>query len=116
MTGTVAVCTGLSDVDAVRSHPERLARFTPEMAQVSGQLKRFLRETVYESSTLVQARSDSVARVSGLFEFLLKHPDRMPAVYREESAREPLHRQVCDYIAGMTDGFLLRTSEQLGIS
>ncbi len=37
------------------------------------------------------------------------------AAYLEDSAAEPLHRQVCDYIAGMTDGFFERTCAQLGI-
>jgi dGTPase len=116
MEGTLAACEGLYDVEAVRTHPERIARFTPEAAQASAQLKQFLRQSVYESPALVRARSDSVSQIAGLFEFLLQHPYRMPAVYREESAGQPLHRQVCDYIAGMTDGFFLRTAVQLGVS
>jgi dGTPase len=93
-----------------------VARFTAETAGTSAQLKKFLRESVYESPALVRARSDSVSQISGLFEFLLEHPERMPAAYLGESAAQPLHRQVCDYIAGMTDGFFLRTAAQLGIS
>jgi dGTPase len=116
MEGTVSACEGLPDVDAVRAHPERVARFTLEAAKTSAQLKRFLRASVYESPVLVQARSESVSRIAGLFELLLAHPDRMPAAYLAESAEQPLHRQVCDYIAGMTDGFFLRTAAQLGIS
>jgi dGTPase len=116
MEGTVEACSILSGVDDVRAHPARAAQFTREIAQASAQLKRFLRESVYESPALVRARSDSVSQIARLFEFLLKHPDAMPAVYREESAGQPLHRQVCDYIAGMTDGFFLRTAAQLGIS
>jgi dGTPase len=115
MAGTVAACATLADVDAVRAHSERVARFTPEAAETSLQLKRFLRESVYESPALVRARNDSVARIAGLFEFLMQHPDRMPAVYREESATEAPHRQVCDYIAGMTDGYFVRTCELLGV-
>jgi dGTPase len=114
--GTIAAGANLTDVDAVRAHPQRVARFTPETARTSAQLKRFLRDKVYESPALVQARTDSVSRISSLFEFLLAHPGRMPAVYLEESASQPLHHQVCDYIAGMTDGFFLRTTTQLGIS
>jgi dGTPase len=116
MEGTVAACEGLTDVDDVRRHPERVARFTPEAAATSAQLKTFLRGSVYESHALVQARSESVSQIAGLFELLLEHPHRMPPVYREESAGQPLHRQVCDYIAGMTDGFFLRTAAQLGTS
>jgi dGTPase len=116
MDGTVTACSSLTSVEAVRLHPERVARFTEEAAQTSAQLKRFLRASVYESPALVRARSESVSQIAGLFELLLAHPDRMPAAYRAESAGQPLHRQVCDYIAGMTDGFFLRTAAQLGIS
>ena len=119
MEGTVEACdacAGLTSVEGVRLHPGRVARFTPDAARTSAQLKKFLRESVYESPALVQARSESVSQIAGLFELLLEHPDRMPAVYLAESSGQPLHRQVCDYIAGMTDGFFLRTAAQLGIS
>lgn len=113
--GTVAAAHGLADVDAVRSHPGRVVRFTPATAEGAAQLKRFLRAQVYESEQLVRDRQCSVERITQLFELLLRQPDLMPAVYREESAGEPLHRQVCDYIAGMTDGFFARTCTQFGI-
>ena len=115
LEGTVAAAQGLADVDAVRAHPERVVRFTPATAEGAAQLKRFLRAEVYESEQLVQERQRSVERIARLFELLLAQPDLMPAAYREESAGEPLHRQVCDYIAGMTDGFFARTCDQLGI-
>ena len=116
MEGTVSACAGLTDVDAVRLHPGRVARFTPDAAEASAQLKRFLRQSVYESAALVRARSDSVGLIRELFEFLIAHPDRMPAAYLEDSAGQPLHRQVCDYIAGMTDGYFIRTCEHLGVA
>jgi dGTPase len=113
--GTVAAAQGLADVDAVRAHPGRVVCFTPATAEGAAQLKRFLRAQVYESEQLVQDRQRSVERIARLFELLLAQPNLMPATYLEESAGEPLHRQVCDYIAGMTDGFFARTCEQLGI-
>jgi len=51
--------------------------------------------------------------VAELFRHFLDHPDALPESYREEAGCEPLHRAVCDYIAGMTDGFLRRTHEQV---
>jgi len=110
--GTVAAAQGLADVDAVRAHPGRVVRFTPATAEGAAQLKRFLRAQVYESEQLVQDRQRSVERIAQLFEILLRQPELMPAAYLEESAGEPLHRQVCDYIAGMTDGFFARTWEK----
>ena len=110
---TVAAARDLADVEAVRAHPGRVVRFTPATAEGAAQLKRFLRAQVYESEQLVQDRHRSVERIAQLFEILLRQPERMPAAYLEESAGEPLHRQVCDYIAGMTDGFFARTCSQL---
>ncbi|MGH9591577.1 MAG: dGTP triphosphohydrolase [Bryobacteraceae bacterium] len=115
MEGTTAAADGLRDVESVRAHPARIARFTAATAEGSAQLKRFLRASVYESEALVESRSNSIGRIAALFEFFLSHPDRLPASYLEESAGQPLHRQVCDYIAGMTDGFFERTCSQMGI-
>ena len=68
---------------------------------------------MYQSQRLVDARGDSTALIGALFERFMKHPEMLPVNYLEESAGEPLHRQVCDYIAGMTDGFLLKTCAQM---
>ena len=62
-----------------------------------------------------EGRRESTGRIEAVFGFFMKHPDRLPVNYLEETAGDPLHRKVCDYIAGMTDGFLVRTCAQLGI-
>ena len=115
MEGTEAAVDGLADVEAVRANPVRVARFTPEAAAASAQLKDFLRFSVYESAQLIAGRRESTGRIEALFRFFMQHPERLPANYLEESAGEPLHRKVCDYIAGMTDGFLVRTCTQTNI-
>ena len=51
--------------------------------------------------------------IGELFSFFLEEPGRLPEAYREQSRAEPPHRMVCDYIAGMTDGFFYRTYEQM---
>ena len=113
--GTAAAGQGLSGVEQVRACPLRVARLTEETAIGAAELKRFLRAKVYSSDAVVHARAHSSGRIVALFEFLLEHPERMPANYREQSAGQPPHRQVCDYIAGMTDGFFLKTCDALGL-
>ena len=51
--------------------------------------------------------------IGELFRFFLDHPDRLPENYVEEAENQPLHRIVCDYIAGMTDGFFERCYREL---
>lgn len=113
MEGTVAETRGISDVDEVRAHPRRIARFSEETAAGSAQIKALLSSTVYQSQQLADARRESVSRIAALFERFLESPELLPVNYLEESAGQPAHRVVCDYIAGMTDRFLLRTFTQL---
>jgi dGTP triphosphohydrolase len=46
---------------------------------------------------------------------LLDHPEALPQEYREFSVGESPERVVCDYIAGMTDGFFHRTYAAAGL-
>jgi dGTPase len=115
IAGTVerAAAAGAESVDDVRRFPSRLAAFTSETAETSRALKRFLFAKVYASPALGDDRARSMAQIAELFEFFLQHPERLPETYREQTAGEPAHRAVCDYIAGMTDGFFRRTYEQM---
>lgn len=116
MEGTVEAAAGLADVDQVRAHPERVACFSPETAAGAAQLKSFLRAVVYQSVGLEAARRESLGRIQALFDLFMTHPDRLPLNYLEESTSQPMHRRVCDYIAGMTDGYLERTCVQMKIA
>ncbi|MGZ4836722.1 MAG: hypothetical protein ACXVZZ_13850 [Terriglobales bacterium] len=51
--------------------------------------------------------------MSDLFQHWTAHPEALPTSYREQSEREPVHRVVCDYIAGMTDSFILQKHAEL---
>jgi dGTPase len=111
--GTVAASTasGVASVDDVRSHPERLARLSPGPAKTNAALKEFLRKHVYYCEPLVAERTKSSGAVAELFQFFIDNPDRLPDTYEEPGA--PLHRIVCDYIAGMTDGYFRRVHRQM---
>jgi dGTPase len=103
---------GVTSVEEARAFPSRLAAFTPETAQTSKSLKRFLYAKVYASQALGDDRNRSMTMIAELFQFFLDYPDRLPQVYSDQTLTEPAHRVVCDYIAGMTDGFFRRTFQQ----
>jgi dGTPase len=42
-----------------------------------------------------------------MFALFMKSPQELPASYQEKTSTEPLHRIVCDYVAGMTDSYIL---------
>src|SRR5271155_131547 len=104
---------GVETVEDVRRLPRRLAGFSPSVAQENGRLKRFLHLRLYSQPAIAEDRDRSVAALDALFRFFLEHPGRMPEQYEEQAATEPRHRVVCDYIAGMTDHFLLRQCQEI---
>lgn len=107
-----AVCrAGVGTVDEVRCYPTRLGMFSDAARETNAALKRFLRERVYFSEALVAERARSSSAVQELFEYFVNRPDQLPELYADEARREPVHRVVCDYIAGMTDSFFWRVYE-----
>jgi dGTPase len=105
--------SGVETVEDVRHQRQRLASFSPAMAKLNGDLKRFLFARLYSQPTIVEDRDRSVAALDALFSFFLDDPQRLPRQYAERSAQQPPHRVICDYIAGMTDHFLLRQCHEL---
>ena len=112
-TRQAALDAGLERCEQVRKHPVRLACFTIDVRETNQAIKEFLHSRVYGSRTLAAERERSTGMIAKLFQFYLNQPDRMPEPYSDQAADQPLHRVVCDYIAGMTDGFFARTYESI---
>jgi dGTPase len=108
-----AVASGARSVEDVRRLPARLAGFSPQLVAENAQLKRFLLERLYDHPAIVVDRERSVEALGQLFEFYVGHPDKMPKSYAELANLTAPYRVVCDYIAGMTDHFLLRQHAEL---
>jgi dGTPase len=112
--GTVeaADAASVDNVETVRAHPRRLAAFTLTAHAANRALKQFLHHTLYYSEPMAGERRRSAAQIAELFEFWIAHPDKLPENYVESLSNAPVHRVVCDYIAGMTDGYFLRCYQQ----
>ena len=99
---------GVETVTDVRRHPARLAKFSPQTAEASAQCKAFMRQYIYCAEAVISERKASMDRMSWLFEHFVVNQASMPANYEDAALERPRHRVVCDYIAGMTDGFFNR--------
>lgn len=112
-TGREIETSGVKTVEDVRRHPRRLAGFSTGVAQRNATLKGFLNTRLYSHPAISDERDRSILALDALFRFFLENPAHMPRAYAELAEKEPLHRVVCDYIAGMTDHFLLRQHQEL---
>jgi dGTPase len=97
---------GVRSANAVRRHPERLFAFSDAVEQERQQTKAFLYQNLYFSSALEADHQKAEQVISELFEFFMKSPGELPPNYQEKMNHEPLHRIVCDYLAGMTDNYI----------
>jgi dGTPase len=112
-TGKQIEVSEVKTVEDVRKHPRRLASFSVEAAKAAASLKRFLNERLYSNAAIAEEREHSVKALDKMFTLYLESPGRMPANYAAQAKSEPVHRVVCDYIAGMTDHYLLRQHGEL---
>ncbi len=105
--------SGVSALDDVRRYGQRLAAFSDEVDAERQQVKSFLYEHLYYSAPLLPEKRRAERVVTTLFEYWMQRPETLPASYREKHDQEPPERLVCDYIAGMTDNFILEQHRRL---
>ena len=104
--------SGVTSVEDVRQAPKRFAGFSEKVAERNAELKRFLFTNIYDRAVITEDRDRSVRCLEELFDYYQHSRGSMPASHEELTRTEPRHEVVCDYIAGMTDQFLLRQHAQ----
>jgi dGTPase len=100
--------SGASSTEDIRHAPKRLAGFSAAAAAHNAELKRFLFAHIYNHPAITEDRDRSVKCLEGLFAYYLSTSGSMPPSHEELVQTQARHVIVCDYIAGMTDQFLLR--------
>ena len=114
---TTRACIGAAGVKSegdVRAFPGRLAAFSPEVDAERAQVKAFLYEKLYFSPDLQPEKQEAERVITDLFNYWGAHPESLPSSYQERvrSEDQPMVRIVCDYIAGMTDNFILEQHQR----
>nr|WP_246302091.1 dNTP triphosphohydrolase [Granulicella arctica] len=98
---------GAESLAAIRAHSERLAVFSPEVEAERLQEKQYLYDTLYTCEALSLEHDKAEEVVTALFDYWISEPEELPQGYFDEVQTEGLARVVADYIAGMTDSFIL---------
>jgi dGTPase len=99
--------SGATSLADIRKLGERMAVFSPRAESERREEKRYLYDTLYTCSALELEHSKGEEVVTELFEFWMAEPNELPESYIAEVESEGLARVVADYIAGMTDNFIL---------
>jgi dGTPase len=106
---------GIQDLEEIRRAPERLAGFSPEMERLRREAKEFLYQNLYLCEDLRYGHEQAARVISDLFTAWMAQPTLLPANYASQAAGDDGPRVIADYIAGMTDHFILETHRKVGM-
>jgi len=104
---------GADSLADIRRHPTRLALFSPQVEAERLQEKRYLYDTLYTCPALEHEHDKAEEVVTALFDYWINDPEELPTGHFDEVEKEGLARVVADYIAGMTDSFILLQYAQI---
>lgn len=107
---------GVETAEDARLARRPMVQFSSATMQELGRLRAFLFEHMYRHERINEMRAEAAEAIAALFAAYMDQPARMPGEWAEralagDEARRA--RAVCDYIAGMTDGYALEERARL---
>jgi dGTPase len=105
---------GATTLKDVRRAPQRLAALSAQLEAERQAIKKFLYANLYNSPGQEQEHTRAEEVITQLFAILMADPGLMPADHQAQIPAEGLARTVADYIAGMTDRYIMQLWERCG--
>jgi dGTPase len=99
--------------DDVRRQHAPLIRYSDELAGANRALRKFLYQNVYYHPRVAEVNRRACEMLRCVFEAYLVDPDRLGDGATRRIENQGLHRTVCDYVAGMTDRYLMEEYERI---
>lgn len=112
-TERLVVRAGVKSADEVRLHAQALVQYSPARRRLNQEMRKYLFQNLYFSRAVDDANSRAVRILAELFKFYLAHPREIGEQSRKRIRTEGLHRAVCDYLAGMTDRYVMQEYQRL---
>ena len=109
---SAAEASGAKNWEDVRRLPARIARPDESTAATMREIRSVLTESYYDAMVTQRIATRCVDKLKELFRYYMHSPESLPDSHVEQLGCEPLPQVVCDYIAGMTDSFLLRCHDE----
>ena len=113
-TSTEAIANaGVETSDEVRRHVGPLISYSEDLSEANRELRRFLYKNVYYHPRVAEVNRRACEMLRLVFEAYVLTPELLGEAATRRIESEGLHRTVCDYIAGMTDRYLIEEHSRL---
>jgi dGTPase len=103
----------IRSADEARRQPAPLVSYSDGLGQANRELRRFLYKNVYYHSRVAEVNRRACEMLRSVFEAYVVAPDLLGDAAAKRTESEGLHRTICDYVAGMTDRYLLEEHARL---
>lgn len=104
---------GVQSADDARRQSAPLIRYSDDLFQANRDLRKFLYQNVYYDPRVSEVNRRACEMLRQVFRVYLADPDKLGETAAKRIETEGLHRTVCDYIAGMTDRYLMEEHARL---
>ena len=97
----------VNSADDARRFPKALIQHSPARRKLNLELRDYLYKNLYFNPVVHQPNMRAVKMLEELFRHFVKHPDEIGEGAQKRVKKSGIHRAVCDYIAGMTDRYVM---------
>ena len=104
---------GVKSADAVRLHAKALVQYSDTRRKLNAELREYLYENLYFNPGVHEPNIRAVRLMEELFGYFIDHPQKLGAQSRQRIRKVGKHRAICDYLAGMTDRYLVLEHQRL---
>ena len=93
--------------DDVRNQSSELIHYSDVLRKLNAALRKFLYANVYYHPRVAEVNRRACEMLKKVFESYIANPKDLGDLAMRRIEQEGLHRTVCDYVAGMTDRYLM---------
>jgi dGTPase len=97
----------IQSADDVRRYPKALVQHSSERRKLNLELRDYLYKNLYYNPVVHQPNLRAAKMLEQLFKYFLAHPKEIGESAQKRVNKIGLHRAVCDYLAGMTDRYVM---------
>ena len=101
--------------DLISNSTDGVLKMSPHMQETFDFFHSYMYSDVYTNPVAKGEESKVKGILFALYEYYTKNPDKLPEELVAVAQRDGCERAVCDYISGMTDGYVMEKYDQLFI-
>jgi len=112
-SGRLITESGVQSANQVRLREDPLIQYSEKRRETNLELREYLYDNLYYNPVVHEPNLRALKLLEELFAFYLDNQNEIGSQSRARIETEGLHRAICDYLAGMTDRYVLLEHRRL---